>query len=121
MASFSRWIAGRGADRRSPPAQLPVGGARAGEPVRVETSVGRARLKSAPARVTRLGSDYRIVGAACGASIQKAEALVDEGDWKLVRLTQLEAARFFARRAVPKVLAPTTLPGLLFPRTVARR
>src|SRR5262249_2126662 len=34
-----------------------------GETVWAETTVGRARLKSAPARVTKLGSDYRIVGA----------------------------------------------------------
>ncbi|TIO99122.1 MAG: sulfite oxidase, partial [Mesorhizobium sp.] len=38
-----------------------------GETVWMETSVGRARLKSAPARVTHIGNDYRIVGAAWGA------------------------------------------------------
>ena len=35
-----------------------------GETVWVETSGGRARLASAPARVSHIGSDYRIVGAA---------------------------------------------------------
>lgn len=52
-----------------------------GEPVWVETSVGRARLKSAPARVTHVGSDYRIVGAAWGAPIEKVEVQVDGGEW----------------------------------------
>ncbi len=52
-----------------------------GEPVWVETSVGRARLKSAPARVTHLGSDYRIVGAAWGAPIEKVDVQVDGGEW----------------------------------------
>ena len=52
-----------------------------GEPVWVETSVGRARLKSAPARVTHVGSDYRIVGAAWGAPIDKVEVQVDGGEW----------------------------------------
>jgi DMSO/TMAO reductase YedYZ molybdopterin-dependent catalytic subunit len=49
--------------REEPPA------APGGEPVWVETSVGRARLKSAPAKVTRLGGQYRIVGAAGGAPV----------------------------------------------------
>jgi DMSO/TMAO reductase YedYZ molybdopterin-dependent catalytic subunit len=37
-----------------------------GEPVWAETSVGRWRLKSAPARVTQIGSNYRILGMAWG-------------------------------------------------------
>jgi len=40
-----------------------------GQSVWTETSVGRARLKSAPAKVTRDGGRYRIVGAAWGAPI----------------------------------------------------
>jgi DMSO/TMAO reductase YedYZ molybdopterin-dependent catalytic subunit len=52
-----------------------------GEPVWVETSVGRARLKSAPAKVTRLGGAYRIVGAAWGAPIAGVEVRVDDGPW----------------------------------------
>jgi DMSO/TMAO reductase YedYZ molybdopterin-dependent catalytic subunit len=52
-----------------------------GEPVWVETSVGRARLKSVPAKVTRQGGAYRIVGAAWGAPIAGAEVKIDDGPW----------------------------------------
>jgi DMSO/TMAO reductase YedYZ molybdopterin-dependent catalytic subunit len=52
-----------------------------GEPVWVETSVGRVRLKSVPAKVTRLGGKYRVVGAAWGASIAGVEVKVDDGPW----------------------------------------
>ena len=56
-----------------------------GETVWTETSVGRALLKSAPARVTKVGNDYRIVGAAWGAPIDKVEVksrrwAMDAGD-----------------------------------------
>jgi DMSO/TMAO reductase YedYZ molybdopterin-dependent catalytic subunit len=50
-----------------------------GETVWVETSVGRARLKSAPARVTHIGNDYRIVGAAWGAPVDRVEVKIDDG------------------------------------------
>ena len=46
--------------REEPPAE--AGGA----PVWAETSVGRARLKSVPAKVTRLGGQHRIVGRGLG-------------------------------------------------------
>ena len=39
-----------------------------GETVWTFTSVGHARLKSAPAKVTRQDDDYRIVGAAWGGA-----------------------------------------------------
>ena len=55
-----------------------------GEPAWVETSVGRALLKSAPARVTRAaepGGAYRIMGAAWGAPIERVEVRVDGGPW----------------------------------------
>ncbi|HEX6740017.1 MAG TPA: molybdopterin-dependent oxidoreductase [Vicinamibacteria bacterium] len=45
------------------------------------TSVGRALLKSAPARVTRQGGAYRIVGAAWGAPIARVEVQIDGGPW----------------------------------------
>ena len=48
----------------SPSARSPRRGGR--EPVWAETSVGRARLKSAPAKVTRLGGQHRIVGRGLG-------------------------------------------------------
>ncbi|HEX2324969.1 MAG TPA: sulfite oxidase, partial [Chloroflexota bacterium] len=61
--------------REEPPA------APGAEPVWVETSVGRARLKSVPARVTRLGGQHRIMGAAWGAPIAGVEVQIDGGPW----------------------------------------
>jgi DMSO/TMAO reductase YedYZ molybdopterin-dependent catalytic subunit len=61
--------------REEPPAEA------GGEPVWAETSVGRARLKSVPAKVTRLGGQHRIVGAAWGAPIAGVEVRVDDGPW----------------------------------------
>jgi DMSO/TMAO reductase YedYZ molybdopterin-dependent catalytic subunit len=61
--------------REEPPATA------GGEPVWVETSVGRVRLKSVPAKVTRLGGQYRVVGAAWGAPIAGVEVQIDDGPW----------------------------------------
>ena len=52
-----------------------------GETVWAETSVGRALLKSAPARVTLSDAGYRITGAAWGAPIAKVEVKIDDGPW----------------------------------------
>lgn len=65
-----------------------------GETVWAETSVGRARLKSAPARVTHLGSDYRIVGAAWGAPIDRVEVKIDDGPWMPATVDGTEEAEF---------------------------
>ena len=65
-----------------------------GETVWVETSVGRARLKSAPARVTRVGNDYRIVGAAWGAPVGRVEVKIDDGPWMPATLDHTEEAEF---------------------------
>jgi DMSO/TMAO reductase YedYZ molybdopterin-dependent catalytic subunit len=54
---------------------------RDGQPVWTETVVGRALLKSAPARVTRKDGTYRILGAAWGAPIAGVEVQVDGGAW----------------------------------------
>ena len=53
-----------------------------GETVWAETSVGRARLKSAPARVTKNDGGYRIEGVAWGAPIEKVEVRIDDGPWQ---------------------------------------
>ena len=65
-----------------------------GETVWVETSVGRARLKSAPARVTRTGKDYRIVGAAWGAPIDRVEVKIDDGPWMAATMDAADKAEF---------------------------
>ena len=54
---------------------------RDGQPVWVETLVGRALLKSAPARVTRKDGAYRIMGAAWGTPVASVEVQVDGGPW----------------------------------------
>lgn len=50
------------------------------------TSVGRARLKSAPARVTKQGDQYQIMGAAWGAPIAGVEVRIDDGPWQAATL-----------------------------------
>lgn len=52
------------------------------------TSVGRARLKSAPAKVTRQGDSYSIMGAAWGAPISGVEVQIDDGAWQPATLTE---------------------------------
>jgi hypothetical protein len=68
--------------------------ARDGENVWVETSVGRALLKSAPAKVTRKEGQYRIVGAAWGAPIDRVEVRIDEGAWQPATIDRSEQAEF---------------------------
>jgi DMSO/TMAO reductase YedYZ molybdopterin-dependent catalytic subunit len=63
-----------------------------GETVWAETSVGRSRLKSAPARVTQVGSDYRIVGAAWGAPVDRVEVKIDDEPWVLATIDHSEEA-----------------------------
>ena len=65
-----------------------------GETVWVETSVGRALLKSAPARVTHIGNDYRIVGAAWGAPIDRVEVKIDDGPWMPATIDRTDEAEF---------------------------
>ena len=65
-----------------------------GETVWVETSVGRALLKSAPARVTQKDKTYRITGAAWGAPIGKVEVKIDDGQWQPATIDQSDEAEF---------------------------
>jgi DMSO/TMAO reductase YedYZ molybdopterin-dependent catalytic subunit len=58
----------------------------------IETSVGRSLLKSAPAKVTRQGDRYRIVGAAWGAPIAKVEVQIDDGPWIPATIDRSEEA-----------------------------
>jgi DMSO/TMAO reductase YedYZ molybdopterin-dependent catalytic subunit len=67
---------------------------RNGETVGVETSVGRALLKSVPARVTRKDGQYRIIGAAWGAPIARVEVQIDGGPWTAATLDRSQEAEF---------------------------
>ena len=67
---------------------------RNGETEAVETSVGRALLKSAPARVTRKDGQYRIVGAAWGAPVAGVEVQVDGGPWRAASIDRSEQGKF---------------------------
>ncbi len=49
-------------------------------------TVSYDRLKSAPAKVTRLGSQYFVVGIAWGAPIAKVEVRIDNGPWTQAKL-----------------------------------
>jgi DMSO/TMAO reductase YedYZ molybdopterin-dependent catalytic subunit len=65
-----------------------------GETVWTETSVGRALLKSVPAKVTRKDGQYRIVGAAWGAPIARVEVQIDGGPWMAAAIDRSEEAEF---------------------------
>lgn len=65
-----------------------------GETVWAETSVGRALLKSAPARVAKGDAGYRISGVAWGAPIAKVEVKVDDGPWQEAKIDASEESEF---------------------------
>ncbi len=70
-----------------------------GETVWAETSVGRARLKSAPARVAKGDSGYRIEGVAWGAPIAKVEVKIDDGPWQPATIDETDPGGDFAWKA----------------------
>jgi DMSO/TMAO reductase YedYZ molybdopterin-dependent catalytic subunit len=65
-----------------------------GETVWAETSVGRMRLKSAPAKVTKNDSGYRLTGVAWGAPIDKVEVKIDDGPWQQATIDHTDEADF---------------------------
>ena len=67
---------------------------RDGQPVWTETLVGKALLKSAPARVSRADGGYKIAGAAWGAPIAGVEVQVDGGPWLPATITEGAGAEF---------------------------
>jgi DMSO/TMAO reductase YedYZ molybdopterin-dependent catalytic subunit len=67
---------------------------RDGQTVWTETSVGRARLKSVPAKVTQQDGQYRIVGGAWGAPIARVEVQIDGGPWLPATIEEGEDAEF---------------------------
>ncbi|SDC58690.1 DMSO/TMAO reductase YedYZ, molybdopterin-dependent catalytic subunit [Variovorax sp. CF079] len=64
------------------------------ETVWTETSVGRALLKSVPAKVTGRNGKYRIVGAAWGPSVARVEVQIDAGPWVAATMDRSEQADF---------------------------
>ena len=67
---------------------------RDGQPVWVETLVGRVLLKSAPARVTRKDGAYRVSGAAWGGSVARVEVQVDDGAWMPATINEGAGSEF---------------------------
>ncbi len=65
-----------------------------GETVWMETSVGKTQIKSLAAKVTLLGRNYRIYGAAWGAPIRKVEISIDGGPWQEATIDTEEDAEF---------------------------
>ena len=59
---------------------------RDGQVVWTFTTVGRDRLKSAPAKVTRRQNQFTIMGAAWGAPIASVEVQIDDGPWRTATL-----------------------------------
>jgi DMSO/TMAO reductase YedYZ molybdopterin-dependent catalytic subunit len=59
---------------------------RDGEVLWTFTTVRHARLKSAPAKVVRRGSEYVVLGVAWGAPIGAVEVRIDGGPWMAARL-----------------------------------
>jgi DMSO/TMAO reductase YedYZ molybdopterin-dependent catalytic subunit len=57
-----------------------------GETVWTFATVSHDRLKSAPAKVTRRGDRYTVLGAAWGAPIAAVEVQIDDGPWEEARL-----------------------------------
>ena len=51
-------------------------------------------IKSVPAKVTRAGDSYQIVGAAWGAPIARVEVQVDGGAWQTATIDESEQAEF---------------------------
>ena len=65
-----------------------------GESVWTFTSVGHGRLKSAPAKVTKTGDTYTVMGAAWGEPIAGVEVKIDDGAWQPATLTTGEGEEF---------------------------
>jgi DMSO/TMAO reductase YedYZ molybdopterin-dependent catalytic subunit len=66
---------------------------RDGKTVWTFSTVGHDRLKSAPAKVTRDGDRYAVVGVAWGAPIAAVEVRIDDGPWIEARLKRQHARR----------------------------
>ena len=65
-----------------------------GDTVWTATSVGWALLTSVPAKGTRKDGQYRIIGAAWGASMARVEVQSDGGPWMAAPMARHEEAAF---------------------------
>ena len=65
-----------------------------GETVWRQTSVGKGRLNSTPARITRVGPTYRIYGAAWGVPIKDVQVRIDDGAWQTAEIIQGRDAKY---------------------------
>ena len=66
---------------------------RDGETAWTFTTVSHGRLKSAPAKVTRRGDRYAVMGAAWGAPVAKVEVKIDDGPWMPAKLDRRRRSR----------------------------
>jgi hypothetical protein len=62
--------------------------------IKVKTRAVPIEILSAPAKVTRKGGQYRIVGAAWGAPIDRVEVQIDQGPWQPATLDRSEQAEY---------------------------
>jgi DMSO/TMAO reductase YedYZ molybdopterin-dependent catalytic subunit len=62
------------------------------------TMVTHDRLKSAPAKVTRRGRRYAILGAAWGAPVARVEVQIDDGPWMAAKLDRQPSRRKRSRQ-----------------------
>lgn len=58
------------------------------ESVWMESSVGRTRINSVPAKVTLTEGNYRVHGAAWGSSVASVEVSVDGGPWRTAEVAR---------------------------------
>jgi len=59
-----------------------------GESVWIESSVGRTRINSVPAKVMLTEGNYRVHGAAWGSSVAGVDVSVDGGPWRPAEITR---------------------------------
>lgn len=63
-------------------------------PVWTESLVGKSLLKSAPGRVVRTDSGFRIDGAAWGAPIRYVDVKIDDGPWQRAQIDRSQRAEY---------------------------
>lgn len=59
-----------------------------GMPVWTQMSVGKGRLNSIPARVTRVGDTYKIYGAAWGGGAQRVQVKAGDNSWRPAQIIE---------------------------------